>query len=1387
MKKCNGFLGTVLSFLLLGAAAFGEGSDRPVDVWDFGASVDGFEGVNDNISAATFDNFPDDVLGKDGKFKKGSIDFGDLTLIVDNNDRIYYGSEDGAGKKNYGSQGYAVTDFDDGYTSNGLYYANGKGNETKRCMILRNVKAGDVITFYARISNSGDEVINFAHIDGEGKITGKQAEKAPLTSEARMYSYIAENDGAYKVYPGSAVGKPVYFRIKREPAASVSGKIANSNLLNKNAVLKFIVKETNQELSATIQGDRYTANLPAGHEFTALLQGVQGYSISSDTRVFSVSGNLAGKSASVNKAVAESQTYTAKGTITGFDQSYDFSNFAVVFVPSTLGIYQPVKATLGWAFTNPSFIAKLEPGVEYTAHLEGANDYEIKSGARFSFTKNTEQDLAVAKKPTWSVNGKFFGKTDELPSKITFKRLDDAYSYSGKISGGEYSASLRDGSYEVYVESATVKTVNHIVVSSADVKKDIKLSSIEKKAETLPFRSVITVGKSGDFKTVGEAVEAASAMHPRNESERITIEIEPGIYREQIKIDVPFITLKNADTSKEVKLTWYYGIGYKYYSADASGWFDADLAYDKFSKKTVAKWGGATYVMPSAESFKAIGITFETSFNKYVTDEEIEDGVESDGSIKFNRNYNADVRSKAGTERSAAILIEGDESEFINCRFLGSQDTFYTGANIKGYLRNCFIEGNTDYIFGSGTFVFENCELRFAGYTDKPSAGYITAARQTEDKGYLFLNCLVSRDENVYNAPGFFGRPWGADASVAFVNTTLSTDEAINDEGWTKMSSNKPEDARFKEVNTIWKDGLDLESRTEGTVKEDDGTYTVENYLGSWKPSFSVKKGEMQAEKAYFKTEPHIKTDATYEIPYVGAVLEVVYELDTKEEDASIIGWFRERFGKKTLVKSGTAADKDAKIYEITEDDLKCRISAIVLPQTKPSTVVSFQKKPSFTTDDDINTPYPGHTITLHYSLGSADSVDNSSIRWFRVNGGSGTETLVKQSTGFGDKTYLLQPEDTGSTIKAYVSARTETGLEGGTEIAKLDAVVNEGYAIPSNAAADVPRVFGAVNVFLASDSTCKDYSAKGMWSSNQTRNEGAWGEFLQCFFNSTVAIQNYANGGRSSRNFINEGSLDKIEGNIQKGDYLFIQFGHNDSSNSSGYLEDRYVPLGEPDAAGIYPTTAGKKVATPDSYKAKYGDEFYSYDNGGTYKWYLKQYIDVARKAGATPVLVTPVSRMYFSDGKIRPHHDSTDTTTGTLTTSGNAYVEAVRQLAKEENVILIDGFEITKSLYEKAYADKGDDSAARELMFKGDSTHNNKLGGFIIAGEFAKAIQKQIPELSKSVKKPAKAIGENSDGSIMFTVDSEGNFSCGSEYWTNYERASLSGADSAPYIDAK
>ena len=1263
--------------LALASCGGGQAAERKTEIWDFGSEQEEREGVVNNIRASDFDSLSDEVLAGDGKFKKGEVKFGDLTLNVENNDRLYYGSDDGPGKKNYGSQGYCVTDFDDGYSSNGLYYANGKGGAERRFMRLDNVKAGDVVSFYARISNSGEEEIFFANVDAEGNETGIQTEKADLTSEARKYSYIAQADGSYKVYAGASVGKPVYFRLVREPAVSVSGKIDG---MRGGASLKFIVKETNQELPAKVSGKSYTASLPAGHSFSAVLQDAPGFSISSDTRVFSVEQALAGKSADVNLSVAEAKLYKAGGKI-ALSGEYDAPKMGIVFNPPEGGIYQPVPGKVSRDGSEFRYEAELEPGVDYTAALTDANDYEIIGGGKFSSTDDIAQDIRAKAKSVQAVSGKFFGEVSEIPEKIEFRRLDDGYVYGGKIGAdGKFSASLRDGSYEVLAETQSARTKNHVVVSGSPVGKDVRLSLKEEKVQQIPLRKTLRVGRTREFTRVSDAVRAARAMNPQGEADRITIEIEPGTYREQISIDVPFVTLRNASPGREVKLTWYYGIGYLYYSAGEDGFFDEDLAYDKFTKKAVAKWGGATYVRAKAKGFRAEGITFETSFNKYITDEEIADGVESDGSIKFARSYGADVRSKEGTERSAAILIEADETEFLNCSFLGSQDTLYTGSKIRGYLRNCLIEGQTDFIFGDGTFVFENCEIRWCGYTDKPSAGYMTAARTSEGRGYLFLNCLVSRNENVYNAPGFFGRPWGADAAVAFVNTVLSTDEAVDDAGWTKMSSNDPAKAKFREVNTIWEGSdLDLSSRVAGTVAKDDGGYTTGGYLGDWKPVYAT--------------------------------------------------------GKK-----GAAA---------------------------------FARRPSLTTDDDINTPYPGHTITLHYSLGDMDGEDASRIYWFRVK--DGKAELVKQSAGFGDRTYQIQAEDSGSKIVAKVSPRTRGGDVGADAEIALEAAVNEGYSAPSNAAADVPRVFGAVNVFLASDSTCKDYSAKGMWSSNQTRNEGAWGEFLQEFFNSTVAVQNYANGGRSTRNFINEGSLDKIAGNISKGDFLFIQFGHNDCSNASGYLEDRYVPLGKPDASGNYPVTEGKKVATPDSYRAKYGDTFYAWDSGGTYKWFLKQYIDVARSAGATPVLVTPVSRMYFSEGKIRPHHDSTEETAGTLKTSGNAYVEAVRQLAKEENVILIDGFELTKTLYESAWAARGEDSEARSLMFQGDSTHNNKLGGFVIAGEFAKAIREKIPALAKSVRRPAKAAGVNSDGKSMFSVDGDGNFRCESDYWTRRENEFL------------
>ena len=112
---------------------------------------------------------------------------------------------------------------------------------------------------------------------------------------------------------------------------------------------------------------------------------------------------------------------------------------------------------------------------------------------------------------------------------------------------------------------------------------------------------------------------------------------------------------------------------------------------------------------------------------------------------------------------------------------------------------------------------------------------------------------------------------------------------------------------------------------------------------------------------------------------------------------------------------------------------------------------------------------------------------------------------------------------------------------------------------------------------------------------------------------------------------------------------------------------------------------------------------------------------VEAAKAAGAIPVLVTPVSRVYYNaDGTIKSHHDSTDSTTGTYVSSNDAYVTAVKQLGAEQNVLVIDAFQLTKDMYEAAY--KADSSASngvsaygKQVMSSGDSTHSNKSAQII------------------------------------------------------------------------
>lgn len=342
--------------------------------------------------------------------------------------------------------------------------------------------------------------------------------------------------------------------------------------------------------------------------------------------------------------------------------------------------------------------------------------------------------------------------------------------------------------------------------------------------------------ESENYKTVQEAVNAAAKIDPKSESERVYIHIAPGVYREQVIVNTSYISFVNDNPDKEVKITWYYGIGYKYYSMGEDGFYSEEAAKAKSEKREANRWGCSVRIL--GDCFRAEYITFENSFNRYVTLKEILDGAEPSGSqaIAFKRVLGADVQTKEATERAAALAVEGDYCEFLGCSMLSGQDTLFTRG--IGYYINCTIEGNTDYIFGQGDNVFEECTLRFKGFSGESKGGVITAIK--DDGKYLFYNCEITANDKLTVLAGRFGRPWGPAADVAFVNTKLQYASIISAEGWGSMSGNEPQNANFKEYNST-ADGEPVATvgRVDGTVLFSGEGLTPEEYLGEWIPHYS--------------------------------------------------------------------------------------------------------------------------------------------------------------------------------------------------------------------------------------------------------------------------------------------------------------------------------------------------------------------------------------------------------------------------------------------------------------------------------------------------------------------------------------------------------------------
>ena len=142
--------------------------------------------------------------------------------------------------------------------------------------------------------------------------------------------------------------------------------------------------------------------------------------------------------------------------------------------------------------------------------------------------------------------------------------------------------------------------------------------------------------------------------------------------------------------------------------------------------------------------------------------------------------------------QAVALHTQGDRLIFVNCRFLGHQDTVYTGMPAtRLYFDHCYIEGTTDFIFGASTAWFEHCDI-FCKINS-----YITAASTPQDQayGYVFNQCTITCAEGADKV--YLGRPWRDYGYPLFMHCTLP--KGIRPEGWHHWQKEREQTARYLE------------------------------------------------------------------------------------------------------------------------------------------------------------------------------------------------------------------------------------------------------------------------------------------------------------------------------------------------------------------------------------------------------------------------------------------------------------------------------------------------------------------------------------------------------------------------------------------------------------
>ncbi|MCH5301849.1 MAG: pectin esterase [Prevotella sp.] len=255
-----------------------------------------------------------------------------------------------------------------------------------------------------------------------------------------------------------------------------------------------------------------------------------------------------------------------------------------------------------------------------------------------------------------------------------------------------------------------------------------------------PDTLIVARDGTGEFRTVQEAIEVCRAFMDYHK----VIFVKKGIYKEKLIVPqwLQNIEILGEDRDQTV------------------------ITYDDHAN------------IKTAERPNGIG-----TFRTYTVKVEAND-------ITF-RNITIE-NNAARLGQAVALHTEGDRLVFVNCRFIGHQDTVYTGMpNTRIYFRDCYICGTTDFIFGPSTAWFEQCTIHCL------SNSYITAASTPKDVpyGYIFNRCRVTVADGVEKE--YLGRPWRDYGYTLFMNCELPAQ--IRPEGWHHWQKEREQTARYLE------------------------------------------------------------------------------------------------------------------------------------------------------------------------------------------------------------------------------------------------------------------------------------------------------------------------------------------------------------------------------------------------------------------------------------------------------------------------------------------------------------------------------------------------------------------------------------------------------------